>query len=779
MIMTAARLDQAQKGALPRALKSNLCRCTGYRSITDAIGGATHVERAEPGQSCGRSLAAPAGPQVVTGAARFTLDVELPGLLHMKLLRSPHAHARILSIDSAAALALPGVRAVLTHREAPAHRFSTARHERDDADPCDTRVLDDTVRFVGQRVAAVVAESEAAAEAGCRALLVDYEVLPAVLDPAAALAEKVNLVAELHGGSGDVAAGLAAADVTYEADFATQRTQHVPLEPHAAIGWLDDAGRLCLRSSTQTPFLTRRALCALFELPLAQVRVEAGRMGGGFGGKQEMLVEDIVALAVLRCRAPIKLALTREEQFCTTTTRHPMRIKVRLGATRDGVLTAIGMEVLSDTGAYANHAIGVLFHGCGESVAVYRCPNKWVDGYVVTTNTIPAGAFRGYGLSQTGFAIESAMDELARRLGLDPIALRRINIVQPDDAMISFERAPPDLEIGSYGLDQCLTLVERALSDGGAAAPEGWLVGQGVALSMCDTIPSRGHIADARLALAADGMFDLAVGTAEFGNGTSTVHVQIAAALLGTVPSRIRLRQSDTDAVEHDTGAYGSTGTMVAGTATLRAADVLRRLILERAAAQLGVAVSETVLALDHVVAGPGRVALTALAPLEASGHSDGTPRSVSFNVQGFRVAVQPRTGELRILKSVQAADAGHVINPMQCRGQIEGGVAQAVGAALYEAVTLDETGRVTSRNLRSYHIPTCSDLPPTEVLFADTMDRVGPLGAKSMSEAPFNPVAPALANAIRDATDVRFLSTPIRADRIWGAMHSTRSATP
>jgi putative selenate reductase molybdopterin-binding subunit len=248
--------------------------------------------------------------------------------------------------------------------------------------------------------------------------------------------------------------------------------------------------------------------------------------------------------------------------------------------------------------------------------------------------------------------------------------------------------------------------------------------------------------------------------------------MQIAAAVLGTLPARVRLRQSDTDAVEHDTGAYGSTGTVVAGTATLRAAEALRHLILERAATRLAVPVADTALGLDEVAARSSAVSLAALAPLQASGHCDGTPRSVSFVVQGFRVAVQPQTGELRILHSVQAADAGHVINPMQCRAQIEGGVAQALGAALYEAVTLDDTGRVSSRTLRAYHIPSCADVPATEVLFADTSDRLGPFGAKSMSEAPYNPVAPALANAIRDAIGVRFLSLPIRIDRIWQAMH-------
>ncbi|MEA2832571.1 MAG: putative selenate reductase molybdopterin-binding subunit [Methylobacteriaceae bacterium] len=799
MIMTAARLDQAQLTDIPRALKSNLCRCTGYCAILDAIEGrsSADVQLSEP--PIGRPIPAPAGPLVVTGNARFTLDVAIPGMLHMKVLRSPHAHARIVAVDGSEALALPGVRAVLTHLDAPQQQFSTARHENLTDDPFDTRVLDDTMRFIGQRVAAIVADTEALAEKACNLVHVAYELLPAVLDPEDALKpdapvlqqydgyfhnhtgedypRRPNVVAELHGEFGSLEAGLATADVTYEGIFETQRTQHVALETHAAIGWLDGAGRLCIRSSTQTPFLTRRILSDLFELPFDKVRCETGRVGGGFGGKQEMLVEDLVGLAVLRCRAPVQLELTREEQFTATTTRHPMRIKVKLGATRDGTLTAIGMDVLSNTGAYGNHGPGVLFHGCGESVGNYRCLNKRVDGVAVVTNTVPAGAFRGYGISQTGFAMESAIEELARRLDLDPIEFRRRNVVRDGEPLISFEDMPPDLEHGSYGVDQCLDMVEHAMSEGGVAAPEGWHVGQGFAMTSTATVPAGPYFADARIALAEGGLFDLFVGTAEFGNGTSTVHVQIAAAVLGVSPSRIRLHQSDTDIVAHDTGAYGSTGTVVAGTATQKAAEALRSLLIERAAEKLGAAARDVKLTQDAATAGGASVPLCAFAPLEAYGHHDVKKRSIAFNVQGFRVAVNPETGELRILKSVQAADAGFVINPMQCRGQVEGGVVQALGAALYEEVLLDETGRVATRNLRSYHIPACADAPLTEVLFAKASDRLGPFGAKSMSEGPFNPVAPALANAIRDAIGVRFHSTPIKADRIWLALQDREKA--
>ncbi len=460
MILTACCLDQAQRRDLGTAMKGNLCRCTGYRAIADAIGGTgTPAEPDEGASPFGRSIASPAGPDVVSGSARYTLDMPpLAGLLQMKLLRSPHAHARVVSIDTTAALAVPGVHAVLTPADSPPRLFSTARHEDPHDDPDDTRVLDTVVRFVGQRVAAVLAETEAAAEAGCRALRVVYEVLPAVFDPEAAMqpgapllhADKGpearihdpgrNLLAVVRMSSGDPTAGLAAADVVHQASYTTQRVQHAALETHAAIGWLDAAGCLNLRSSTQTPFLTRRALCDLFGLPEAGVRVFCERVGGGFGGKQEMLVEDIVALAVLRTGRPVRLEFSREEQFIAATSRHPMRVAVTLGARCDGTLTAMQLHVVSNTGAYGNHGAGVLHHGCGESIGVYRCPNKRVEGYAVYTNTLPAGAFRGYGLSQTVFAVESAMDELARALDLDPFELRRRNVITPSDERHADER---------------------------------------------------------------------------------------------------------------------------------------------------------------------------------------------------------------------------------------------------------------------------------------------------------------------------------------------------
>jgi len=793
MIMTASSLNQAQLADLPRSMKGNICRCTGYRSIDDAIAGKREIEDGKAGEGVGHNVPAPAGPDVVTGKARFTLDVAMEGLQHIKLKRSPHAHARIRSIDKSAALAVPGVSAVLTHEDAPKVAFSTARHEVREIDADDTMVLDTIVRFIGQRVAAVVADSEAAAEEGCRKLVVDYEILRAVFDPEEAMREgapvihdkgpearildpKRNIVADVHGNFGDVEKGFADADAIHQGTYIYPRIQHAHLETLCAIAWIDEQGRLNVRSSTQVPFLTRIELARVFGLDEAKVRVFCERVGGGFGAKQEMMVEDIAALAALKTGRPVQIEFTREEQFIAATTRHPMKVSVKIGAKKDGTLTAIEMHVISNTGAYGNHGAPVLGHACSESLSVYACENKKVDGYAVYTNTVPAGAFRGYGLPQTSFAIEQAIDEVARQIGMDALEFRRRNVVRQGELMIGAHVSPDDVIYGSYGLDQCIDLVDEAMKRGdGEAPPEGWKVGEGTAITMIDTVPPGGHYSDTHIWLEGDGTFAMTIGTAEFGNGTSTVHRQIAASVLNAKPSRVMFTQSDTDHGGHDTGAYGSTGTVIAGRATQLAAEALRETLLAFAAAQCRSARENCKLIDGAVECGGKSIPLAELykiakatgVELAAHGKANGIPRSVAFNVQGFRVAVNTVSGEIKILKSVQAADAGFVINPMQCRAQIEGGVAQALGAALFEEMIIDDGGRVTNPTFRNYHLPNFADIPRTEVLFADTHDELGPFGAKSMSESPYNPVAAALGNAIRDATGVRFYRLPFKPDRI------------
>jgi CO/xanthine dehydrogenase Mo-binding subunit/aerobic-type carbon monoxide dehydrogenase small subunit (CoxS/CutS family) len=926
MSVTASTLNPADLDDLDRRMKGNLCRCTGYRPIREAIrasvlgpvretGAGCSTDAVDPGDTrgedstgtrtagsadvggaggCGGSCAghdraelsaAPRTPpadlhessppslegpvlqescaldaaatgrvgtsaipeaarRIVQGREPFTFDEPVPGgpPLVLRVVVSPHAHARIVSIDTAAALAVPGVVAVFTHRDVPDVRYSTGRHEHRTDDPDDTRMLDDVVRHVGQRVVAVVGETAEAADAGCRAVVVEYDVLPAVFDPEEARrpgapllhpdrtpAERVmaagrNVVAGFHTGhGGDIDAALAASHTTVTGEWRSSRVTHAAIETHGAVGWLDDDGRLVIRSSTQVPFLARDELAHIFGLERDRVRVLAARVGGGFGGKQELFTEDLTALAVLTLGRPVAYEFSRTDQFVRASLRHPMRVRVTLGSDAGGTLTAMKVDVLSDTGAYGNHAIGVLFHSCAESTTLYRVPVKWIDAEAVYTNNPPSGAFRGYGLGQVVFAVESALDALAVELGVDPFDLRRINAVREGDPMHPDDgvKHEEDLIWGSYGLDQCLDLAEGALRRGnGAAAPDGWLVGEGMAASMIATMAPRGHIAHTTATLRPDGTYLLRVGTAEFGNGTSTVHRQIAATVLDAPLDRFELWAADTDAVRHDTGAFASAGTVVAGKALFGACTALRRRMVEIATelvggdatglaasdtgggsggaasetggdageapavrgdagaaasgtgnlgAELvasGVRVGDEIVTWERIIAAAPAGYLTSDG-LTADGAEFGDFRSLAFNVHAARVAVDPETGTVKVLQSIQSADAGVVINPAQCRGQIEGGAAQGLGGALYEEVYVED-GVVQNPVFRTYRVPQFADVPDTEVYFAETDDTLGPFGAKSMSESPYNPVGAAIGNAVSRALGRRGYELPFSRDRVW-----------
>jgi putative selenate reductase molybdopterin-binding subunit len=550
------------------------------------------------------------------------------------------------------------------------------------------------------------------------------------------------------------------------------------METHGSIAWCTPDDRIHVRTSTQTPHLVKIKLAYLFRRHADQFHVFSEYVGGGFGGKQELLTEDLCVLAALKTGRPVKWEFTRTEQFTAATSRHPMKITIKLGAKKDGTLTAMQIHTVSNTGAYGNHAGEVLASSLGSAMATYRCPNKKGTGYAVYTNTVPSGAFRGYGACQPAFAIESAIDELAKLLGIDPFTMRRRNMIQAHDPVHSIWPFPHDGVIGSYGLDQCLDFVEEALSSGrGERKPAGdeWLDGRGVAIHAQDCAPPTEHRSETHIALLPSGTYHLSVGSAEFGNGIRNAQRQVAASVLNTRAAAIAMDFADTDKTPYDTGTFASTGTSVATLGVQKAAEALRESLLDLASELSGVPVEQCVLEESQVRCGNQSLTLQQLyerAPLADKLHVSrkvyGSPRSTAFMAHGFRIAVNRMTGEIRILQSVQGYDAGTVLNPMQARGQLEGGIAQGIGTSLFERMVIDSSGAVVNPTFRNYRIPAFADIPRSEIFFANTRDRYGPLGAKPLGEAPIIPIAPALGNALADATGIRFHSLPFSADRIF-----------
>lgn len=610
MIMTASKLKVASEAELRAELEGNLCRCTGYESIIDSVLDCDNEHSttvAASTEQVGQDVPKQDGPDLVTGKPVYTADWAPPGLLHLKVLRSPHPHARIRSIDTSKAIAIQGVEAVFTHKDVTRRAYSTAGHGAPVPDPLDHYLLDNKVRFIGDRVAAVVAESEAIAAIACEQIEVDYEILPHAVDPVEAMRGDVvihdepessqihdaahNIAGEIVLKKGDLAAGFAAADAIVENTYILPVVQHVHLEPHVSISWLDEAGTLVIRTSTQVPFHCQRLLSELFDLPKEKIRVYKPQLGGGFGNKQEILTEDLCVLATLKTGKPVQWQFTREEEFTATNSRHAMKIRLKTGVKTDGTLVAQEMKAVSNTGAYGNHGGTVTFlTGCFP-LGLYRCANQSYQGTVVYTNIMPAGAFRGYGATQGTFAMESQLDEIASKLNIDPIKLRQQNLITAEDEIL-IGREEHFHIIGSYALDDCLEKVTQALNYQPKKQPEAGHIKRGIgfAATMQASGLAKIHLARVKLSLLPDGLYELRTGSVDVGTGSDTTLRQIAAQVLGTTAPKITIIAADTHKTPFDAGSYASATLFISGQAVNLAARKLRSRLLKAAAQVLEVA---------------------------------------------------------------------------------------------------------------------------------------------------------------------------------------------
>jgi len=768
--------------------------------------------------------------KLVQGKPAFTADFYKRDMLIAKVLRSPYAHALIKSIDTSEAEALEGVAAVLTWKDLPRVAYSTAGQSHPIPGPLDTFSLDKKVRFVGDKVAFVAAETAEIAEAALKLIKVEYEVLPHVLDPTGAMEDGApiihdepefvnfgdsdaskNLAAKIRIDIGDVEKGFSEADHIFEEDYEVPKVQMAYIEPHVTFTYWDEDDRLVIRTSTQVPFHVRRQIAPVLNLPIKRIRVIKPRIGGGFGGKQEVLIEDVAAHLTIATGRPVLYEMTREEEFVASRTRHPMRIRMKTGVKDDGTITANEMYCLSDTGAYGCHALTVAGNTGHKAMALYvgdgpyrKSPNIRFYSDVVYTNTVPSGAYRGYGAPQGFWAVERHLEKIARELGLDPLAFRLKNAIRPGEIhpfskTWSEGREPRPETLNTVGLEECVEQGRTAICwDDKINNPQWHIVpgkkhlrkGIGVALVMQGTAIPYLDMGGASIKMNDDGSFNLLVGATDLGTGSDTVLAQMAAETLGVPLEDMIVYSSDTDLTPFDKGAYASSTTYISGTATVKAAEKVAERIRVRASMmwkEEGIEVDPAEILLDDrkAIAPDGKYYTMEEIALNALHQTDqeqimGVASHVSpvapppFAAQFAEVTVDTETGMVNVDKLVMAVDSGVIINPVTASGQIEGGMAQSLGYAVSEEMVYDEQGQLREKDFEDYHIFRSDEMPDMTTIFVETYEPSHPFGAKAVAEIPLDGVAPAVGNAILDACGASLTTIPAIPERIWRELRGT-----
>ncbi|HXG52113.1 MAG TPA: xanthine dehydrogenase family protein molybdopterin-binding subunit [candidate division Zixibacteria bacterium] len=746
------------------------------------------------------------GEEKTTGRALYTVDVALPGMAHARVLRSPYAHARLLRVDASKAERLPGVYAVIT-REDQRHlgMFGAAYKDQ-------TIVAVDKVRYAGDPVAAVAAADEEIAEEALDLIEVDYEELPAVTSIEEALAPGAPLVhdtassgGELMGqryeapkefagtnlcyrfsySKGDVEKGFSQSDYVFDHTFTFPRVQHFSMEPHATVAHVE-GDRITLWTGTQEPFTLREHLAEIFHLPLNRIRIIVPYVGGGYGGKLAVKTEPLAAALSWKARRPVRLVHTIEESF-KTVTRHPSRVRIKTGVTRDGRLVARQCVIHMNTGAYADAGPRVTQKAGYRCFGPYRLPHMKTDAYTVYSNTVPAGAYRGFGTLQVTWAYESQMDIIAEALGLDPLEFRLKNLLRKGELYTPGD-TPVDCDLRAGLL--------RAAEEIGWRERAKPRRGKGLAVCMKDGGGTY-KISSAAVKLNADGSVVLLTGTVEIGQGARTALSQIVAEELGLPFDRITVAQLDTDVTPYDVNTNASSSTVVMGLAVQRAAQDLKRQLIRHGAKLLGVRPDRLSLRDGAVHAGKGKsvsfarimqhvflskggelIGRGAYQDIKSTKAALGSPTTFwEISWGAAEVEVDPETGVIRLVKYISLSDVGQAIHPVLCEGQDEGAVVNAIGHSLFEEMVYRD-GQLLNPNLIDYRIPTFAHLPDRlETVLIESHNGPGPFGAKGMGEGGLLPVAAAIANAVYRAAGVRLFDLPLSPEKVWRALRQQGGA--
>ncbi|MFQ7475506.1 xanthine dehydrogenase family protein molybdopterin-binding subunit [Anaerotignum sp.] len=736
---------------------------------------------------------------LVTGKPVYTDDIAPKDCLVVKVLRSPHAHAEILEIKKDIAEKLPGIVCVLTYEDVPQKRFTMAGQTYPEPSPYDRLILDKRVRFVGDAVAVVAGETEKAVDQAMKVIKVKYDVLEPVLDfheakdnpilvhpednwqalcPVGA-DNKRNLCASGLEEHGDVDKVIAESDVVVENTYHTKAVQQTMMETFRTYTQMDTYGRLNIISSTQVPFHVRRILSNALDIPKSKIRVIKPRIGGGFGAKQTVVAEVYPAIVTLKTGRPAKIIYTREESLIASSPRHEMEIKVRIGANKDGHIRGIEVKTLSNTGAFGEHGpttVGLSGH---KSIPLYSKAEAFRFQYdVVYTNKMSAGAYRGYGATQGIFAVESAINELAVKLNMNPVALREMNLTREGDVMHAYYGETAN----SCTLDRCL---ERTAEMIGwkekypcRVMPDGKIRGVGIAMAMQGSGISSVDTGSVSIKINDDGFYALTIGASDMGTGCDTILSQMAADCLDCSVDDIIVYGVDTDVSPYDSGSYASSTTYVTGMATVKACQTLVDKMKAYGAEKLGCSVDDVEFDGEKVYSLKDGSSISrkdignaimcagenALFATEAHSSPVSPP---PFMAGAVEVEVDPETGSVKLIDYAAVVDCGTVVNPNLARVQVEGGLVQGIGMALHENITYNEKGELAENSLMQYKIPTRMDMGKLRVEFDSSYEPTGPFGAKSIGEIVINTPAPAIAQAIYNATGLRFTELPITPEKI------------